>query len=448
VYRAFDHWTGRQVAIKVLSSKAARQPQMAERLSREQQALTALKGTAAVEVLDVYRGNDGELCLVMELLKGTNLDVYMQEIEARNERMELFRVAEVFDPIVDTLEVAHKAGIIHRDLKPANVFLLEDGGVRLLDFGMTRLRTSKPLTADGTVMGSPSFMAPEAWKGQSAAVDHRADVYSLGVILFRVLAGDLPFSGLSLYEKMIGSTKTERPSLHQKRPDLPRDVDDWVQLALAIDRQERFQNVRALWNAFLVTFHVEAPERGKRSSLWAKAKGKAKRLAGIADSARSADPPSTADLPPVKAEPSFITEALRRSVPNITPEPPEGPASSAEETIELTKVPVESTLELDDADVSRAPPSFHRRKPVEKTMEIGGSDFFVEDTLPDPAVFEDTLPDAARIEKTLPTGTRVDVVAPDVKPVSSNSGKPASSKRDSKRRRKGRRGKGRSRKRR
>jgi hypothetical protein len=150
----------------------------------------------------------------------------------------------------------------------------------------------------------------------------------------------------------------------------------------------------------------------------------------------------------VKAEPSFITEALRRSVPNITPEPPEGPASSAEETIELTKVPVESTLELDDADVSRAPPSFHRRKPVEKTMEIGGSDFFVEDTLPDPAVFEDTLPDAARIEKTLPTGTRVDVVAPDVKPVSSNSGKPASSKRDSKRRRKGRRGKGRSRKRR
>ena len=463
MYRAFDHWTGRQVAIKVLSSKAAREPQMAERLSREQQALTALKGTAAVEFLDVYRGHNGELCLVMELLKGTNLDAYLQEIEERNERMELFRVAEIFDPIVDTLEVAHKAGILHRDLKPANVFLLEDGGVRLLDFGMTRLRTSKPLTAEGTVMGSPSFMAPEAWKGQSAGVDHRADVYSLGVILFRVLAGDLPFSGLSLYEKMIGSTKSERPSLHKKRPDLPRDVDEWVQLALAIDREERFQNVRALWNAFLVTFHVEAPERGKRSSLWAKAKGKAKRLAGIADSARSADPPQAADLPPVMTEPSFITEALRRSIPNVPPEPtpPEGPLSSAEETIELTKQPVgspqqpvETTLELDDADVSRAPPSFHRGAPVEKTIEIGGNDFFVEDTLPDPAITEDTLPDPARIEKTppigtpvertLPTGTPVEVAAPDAKPVSSKSGKPASSKKDGKRRRKGRRGKGRS----
>jgi eukaryotic-like serine/threonine-protein kinase len=460
VYRAFDHWTGRQVAIKVLSSKAAREPQMAERLSREQQALTALKGTAAVEFLDVYRGHNGELCLVMELLKGMNLDAYLAEIEERNERMELFRVAEIFDPIVDTLEVAHKAGILHRDLKPANVFLLEDGGVRLLDFGMTRLRTSKPLTAEGTVMGSPSFMAPEAWKGQSAGVDHRADVYSLGVILFRVLAGDLPFSGLSLYEKMIGSTKSERPSLRKMRPDLPRDVDEWVLLALAIDREERFQNVRALWNAFLVTFHVEAPERGKRSSLWAKAKGKAKRLAGIADSARSADPPTTADLPPIKTEPSFITEALRRSIPNSPPEPtpPEGPVSSAEETIELTKKPVETTLELDDVDVSRAPPSFHRAKPVEKTVEIGGNDFFVEDTLPDPAITEDTLPDPARLEKTLPTGTRIvrtppmgtrlEVAAPEVKPVSSKSGKPASSKKDSKRRRKGRRGKGRSRKRR
>jgi serine/threonine protein kinase len=390
----------------------------------------------------------------MELLKGTTLDAYLQEIEEQNERMELFRVAEIFDPIVDTLEVAHKAGILHRDLKPANVFLLEDGAVRLLDFGMTRLRTSKPLTAEGTVMGSPSFMAPEAWKGQSAGVDHRADVYSLGVILFRVLAGDLPFSGLSLYEKMVGSTKSERPSLRKKRPDLPRDVDEWVQLALAINREERFQNVRALWNAFLVTFHVEPPERGKRSSLWAKAAGKAKRLAGIADSARSAAPPTTADLPPVTTEPSFITEALRRSIPNAPPEPtpPEGPASSAEETIELVKQPVETTLELDDADVSRAPPSFHRRKPVEKTIEIGGNDFFVEDTLPDPAITEDTLPDPARIEKTLPTGTRIEktlptgmgaVAAPDLKPVSSKSGKPASSKRDSKKRRKGRRGKGR-----
>jgi len=416
VYRAFDHWTGRPVAVKVLASKAAREPRMVERLSREHQALTALKGTAAVEMLDVYRGKDGELCLVMELLTGTDLDTFLSGLEARHERLELVRVAELFDPIVETLEIAHKAGIIHRDLKPANVFLLEDGSVRLLDFGMTRLRTSAPLTAEGTVMGSPSFMAPEAWKGQSAAVDHRADVYSLGVILFRVLAGALPFGGISLYEKMIGSTKSERPSLHAKRPDLPRDVDEWVVLALAIDREQRFQNVRALWNAFLVTFHVEPPERGKRSSLWAKARGKAQRLAGIADSARSANPPTSSERPPT--EPSFITAALRRSIPNLAPEPTptEAPVPSGEATVELPRKAIESTLELGDAEFNRAPPSFHR---VEKTLEIENKNF-VDDTLPDPARLDDTLP-----EKTLPTGTRV--------------GK----KGESRRRRKGRGGKGR-----
>jgi serine/threonine-protein kinase len=442
VYRAFDHWMQRPVAIKVLASKAAREPQAVERLGREQQAMAALKGTAAVEVLDVYRSKDGELCLVMELLRGTTLDAHLQAIEARSERMELFRVAELFDPLVETLETAHKAGIVHRDLKPANVFLLEDGSVRLLDFGMTRLRTSAPLTAEGTVMGSPSFMAPEAWKGQSGAVDHRADVYSLGVILFRVLAGALPFTGLSLYEKMLGSTKGERPSLHAKRPDLPRDVDEWVLLALAIDREQRFQNVRALWNAFLVTFHVDPPERGKRASLWAKATDKARRLAGIADSARSADPPTSSELPPAQAEPSFITNALRRSMPSapFEPTPEAAPTPSDEATLELPRKVAESTLELGDEEFSRAPPSF---QPVEKTLELGGDDFLVEDTLPDPALAT-TLPDPERSDKTLPSGTRIDEVATGPNAVSATSGQGNRKKKgaDGKRRRKRRGGKG------
>jgi serine/threonine protein kinase len=178
VYRAADSWTRRDVAIKVLGSKAAREPQMVERLMREQQALYALKGTAAVELLDVCRGLDGELCLVMELLVGTDLDDHLYGLEQRGERLELSRVAEIFDPIVSTLETAHDAGILHRDLKPANIFLLESGDVRLLDFGMARLKNAAPLTAAGTIMGSPSFMAPEAWRGLSDLVDQRADVYS------------------------------------------------------------------------------------------------------------------------------------------------------------------------------------------------------------------------------------------------------------------------------
>ncbi len=394
VYQAIDHWMGRPVAIKVLSSKAVREPQMAERLSREQQALSALKGTAAVEVLDIFRGNDGELCLVMELLKGTNLDEHLMALEATGERIELPRVAEIFDPIVDTLEVAHKAGIVHRDLKPANVFLLEDGGVRLLDFGMARLRKAAPLTAAGTVMGSPSFMAPEAWKGQSQLVDHRADVYSLGVILFRVLAGDLPFPGISLYEKMLGSTKAARPSIVKKRPDLPADADEWVALALAIDPDQRFHNVRALWNAFLATFHIDPPKRGKLGSLWAKATGMVKELAGMPLSppsagmplsAPSADPPASSDPSARATEPSFISAALARSMMH-TPDPEPSPTSTGpadEQTIER----IEKTLEIPRPPTASSPKPVER--PVETTVELSSTSL-----LP----YENTLPDETRLE--------------------------------------------------
>src|SRR5690606_28420611 len=151
VYSAHDRWSDRPVAVKILGSKAVREPQMLERVMRELQAVSVLKGTAAVDLLDVCRGNDGELCLVMELLTGMDLDDHLDALRQRGERMRLERVAEVFDPIVSTLETAHRAGILHRDLKPANIFLLDAGGVRLLDFGMARLKNAAPLTAAGMV---------------------------------------------------------------------------------------------------------------------------------------------------------------------------------------------------------------------------------------------------------------------------------------------------------
>jgi serine/threonine-protein kinase len=315
-----------------LGSKAAREPHVVERLMREQQAMIVLKGTSAVELFDVCRGNEGELCLVMELLTGVDLDEHLYSLEQRRERMPLPRVAQIFDPIVSTLETAHAAGILHRDLKPANIFLVEGGGVRLLDFGLARLKKSAPLTAAGTVMGSPSFMAPEAWTGVSDLLDARADVYSLGVILFRVLAGELPLSGASLQEKFLNTTTGVRPSLLRYRPDLPRRADEWVAHALAIDREQRFASVRALWNAFLTTFHVASPNPPKRASLWAAAKG------ALGQLVRSSQPAPSAP-PPTPDEPSFAREALARSVPHV-----------------------ERTLSMSDADIAfESPP-----KPVPK----------------------------------------------------------------------------------
>jgi serine/threonine-protein kinase len=391
VYKAFDRWMGKSVAIKVLGSKAAKEPQMAQRMVREQQALAALKGTSAVELLDVCRGNDGELCLVMELLAGVDLDEFLYTTEERGERVGLFRVAEIFDPIVETLAVAHEAGILHRDLKPANVFLLEAGGVRLLDFGLARVKSAQPLTAAGTVMGSPSFMAPEAWKGQSELVDHRADVYSLGVILFRVLAGELPFSGESLHEKFLGSTKAARPSLLAHRKDLPRDADDWVAEALAIDREERFQNVRAMWNAFLSTFDVQPPKRGKQASIWDTAKRTVQKLASAAPRLRG-----DSDRP---REPSYDREALAKSMlpepaPDVTPDfissPANAPARPKPSAPPRPRpAAVETTVEITDADFSEPPPPPPRPPPpraraVEQTLELSDGELsFGEDTIPE-----------------------------------------------------------------
>lgn len=321
VYRAFDRWSTRDVAVKVLSAKAIAEPQAIERLAREQQAMTALRGTSAVELFDVFRGQEGELCLVMELLHGADLDEHLFRLDQRGEHMTLGRMAYVFEPIVSTLETAHAAGILHRDLKPANVFLLDAGGVRLLDFGLARLKQSAPLTAAGTVMGSPSFMAPEAWQGVSDLLDQRADVYSLGVILFLVLTGKLPFSGTSLQEKYRLATSGARPSVLSLRPDLPAGADDWARAALALDREQRFASVRALWSAFRFAFEID-----KRPSFWASAKGAVQKWVRPSEPAPAL--PAQARLPEIAApEPTMLVgeEELVELGVRRPPPPPRRP---------------------------------------------------------------------------------------------------------------------------
>ena len=242
VYRARDSQAGRTVAIKVLNQLAARDPQAAGRFLREQAALQALSGTAAVQVFDAGETSDGSLYLVLELLEGRDLEHELEDLEARNVRVDFRRVAELGVPLAQTLDSAHAQGISHRDLKPANIFVLQGGGVRLLDFGFARLRSSRPLTAAGMIVGSPSYIAPEVWLGRPDLLDHRVDVYSLAVILFRMITGALPFESKEVVEVLKMVTTSARPSLHQLRPDLPPRVDAWVEQALAIDPNKRYSS--------------------------------------------------------------------------------------------------------------------------------------------------------------------------------------------------------------
>ncbi|HEY0462830.1 MAG TPA: serine/threonine-protein kinase [Polyangiaceae bacterium] len=356
VYRANDRWMQRAVAVKVLGAKTLREPHVVERLMREQQAMSTLKGTSAVELFDLFRGDAGELCLVMELLRGMDLDDYLFTIELNHGKISLDRLLQIFEPIVRTLEVAHAKGILHRDLKPANIFLLEGGGVRLLDFGLARLKQSVPLTAPGTVMGSPSFMAPEAWQGVSDLMDARVDVYSLGVVLFRVLAGKLPFAGTSMQEKFLSATTGARPSLLKFRPDLPPAVEQWVTHALALDRDQRFANVRALWSAFESALRIDQRRSGLRPSFWAAAKGAVQKLVG------SPEPISPVALALGASEPSFTRAALARSAYRISAVP-------------------EATIELSSSDLQSAQPPPLRpalRRPVERTIVVGDADLMLE----------------------------------------------------------------------
>jgi len=253
VYQARDLVDGDDVAVKVLVQSADRDSQ--ERMFREAFAMSQLLGTAAVRILAQSQTDDGMMALVMELLQGRDLGAELAHCKERGEMFPLQRIEETFAPIVSTLESAHGQGLVHRDLKPENIFLVDPvkgGGVRLLDFGFVKMTRSVAITGTDNLAGSPSYISPEAWLHGSSAVGPATDIYSLAVVLFQVLAGTVPFRGQT-FEIMRDVTTGERPSLHALRPDLPKDVDEWAQQALAISPAHRFTKIRAMWRALLAS---------------------------------------------------------------------------------------------------------------------------------------------------------------------------------------------------
>jgi eukaryotic-like serine/threonine-protein kinase len=255
VYRARDRTQGDWVAIKVLRAEFSEDPEWRERALREARVLALLTKTAAVQVIDQRWTPDGALCIVMELLEGVSLEDRLLEQESAGIKMQPQELVPILSPIVATLEVAHANDVLHRDLKPDNIFVLNDHSVRLIDFGFAKFQRLFRLTRAGQIAGSPSYMAPECWSRDPGPLTHKIDVYSLGALIFRALAGRPPFIGRPV-DLLRQVPLAERPSLHALRPDLLPAVDDWVQLALAANPAERFDGVSALWTAFRIASGV------------------------------------------------------------------------------------------------------------------------------------------------------------------------------------------------
>lgn len=247
VYRAYDEVLDREVALKVLHDYLAADPAFLDRFLREARAAAALTHPNVVAVYDWGKHDDGAF-LVLQLIEGPTLRQALQHLGPLSEQ----EVAGVLIPAARGLGAAHQAGLVHRDIKPENVLLGRDGLVRITDFGLARASATTSTTfGTGVLVGSPHYLSPEAVRGE--ALDARADVYALGVVLFECLVGRPPHAGESAYATALAHTAQPVPAPSTLVEDLDPALDEIVGWATAIDQSHRYTDAtdfaRALRNA-------------------------------------------------------------------------------------------------------------------------------------------------------------------------------------------------------
>ncbi len=233
---------GREVAIKFLHAELAADEDVVKRFYREAQAAAAIRHKNIIDVLDVGVAPEGEPYLVMEYLEGEDLASMIKRVGS----FDLATACGILEPVLLALAAAHEKGIIHRDLKPENIFLAqfdnEPTTIKLIDFGISKFVQAgdkSRLTQTGMLLGTPAYMSPEQAKGGGAAVDTRTDIYAMGVILYEMLTGALPFKG-EHYNELLINVLTEPPiSPRDANPMFPVEAEDLVMKTLSKVPDER-----------------------------------------------------------------------------------------------------------------------------------------------------------------------------------------------------------------
>ena len=214
VYRGYDPALQRTVAIKVLPQAFTFDRDFVQRFHREAVMAANLRHPNIVTIHDVGE-QDGIHYIVMEYLEGVTLDVWLSQRGA----MSPAQAEPIVAQIAAALDFAHSRGVIHRDIKPSNIMISPSGHVTIMDFGLVRAGEGSELTRTGMVVGTPEYMAPEQALGN--AVDARSDIYSFGVVIYRMLSGQTPFSGSTPYAITYAHVNEPPPPLRQIRRDLP-----------------------------------------------------------------------------------------------------------------------------------------------------------------------------------------------------------------------------------
>lgn len=235
VYKAIDIQSGREVALKVISGNLDVESEFLGRFKREGETLQQLKHPNIVEFLDAFEYEENYV-IVMEYVSGRNLHDLIKK-----GKLSLKHANHIALGLCDALIHSHKLGIIHRDIKPENILLKEDGTPKLADFGVARLNEATRMTRSGTQVGTPYYMAPEAWEGKH--LDAQADIWSLGVVIFEMLTGEVPFGGDTGAAVMNKVLTTNPPNIKSLRKEIPSSVVKIVNRMLTRDKKRRYQTM-------------------------------------------------------------------------------------------------------------------------------------------------------------------------------------------------------------
>lgn len=240
VYLSHDEKLDRQVAIKVMHPHLASQPQAKERFSREAKAVARLRHENILEIYAASDADSPESYLVTEFVDGPTLRAFLDQHGPLPAEV----VALIGWTLADALAAAHELGVVHRDVKPENVMVRNDGRLVLCDFGIARFLESDSVTNTGQLLGSPAYIAPEHLLGQPQ--DGRSDLFALGVLMYELLSGALPFCGRNPHETLSLIAKGEHTRIEEKVPTVPKALADIVEQLLAPEPDARFASARLL----------------------------------------------------------------------------------------------------------------------------------------------------------------------------------------------------------